>query len=26
MALALADNITSVGWDLDDQARRCVAW
>jgi ADP-ribosyl-[dinitrogen reductase] hydrolase len=26
MALALADGITSVGWDLNDQARRYVAW
>ncbi|MGD0899474.1 MAG: ADP-ribosylglycohydrolase family protein [Thermoguttaceae bacterium] len=26
MALALADSITSVGWDLDDQARRYLAW
>jgi ADP-ribosyl-[dinitrogen reductase] hydrolase len=26
MALALADSITSVGWDLHDQARRYVAW
>ncbi len=26
MALALADSIASVGWDLDDQARRYVAW
>ena len=26
MALALADSITSVGWDLDDQARRYVRW
>jgi ADP-ribosylglycohydrolase len=26
MALALADSIADVGWDLDDQARRYVAW
>ena len=26
MALALADSITTTGWDLDDQARRYVAW
>jgi ADP-ribosylglycohydrolase len=26
MALALADSIAEVGWDLDDQARRYVAW
>jgi len=26
MALALADSILSVGWDLDDQARRYVNW
>jgi ADP-ribosylglycohydrolase len=26
MALALADSIASVGWDLNDQARRYVAW
>lgn len=26
MALALADSIATVGWDLDDQARRYVAW
>ena len=26
MALALADSIGSVGWDLNDQARRYVAW
>ena len=26
MALALADSIASVGWDLDDQARRYVSW
>ena len=26
MALALADSIASVGWDLDDQARRYLAW
>jgi ADP-ribosyl-[dinitrogen reductase] hydrolase len=26
MALALADSLASVGWDLDDQARRYVAW
>jgi ADP-ribosylglycohydrolase len=26
MALALADSITAVGWDLNDQARRYVAW
>jgi ADP-ribosylglycohydrolase len=26
MALALADSIASVGWDLDDQARRYVTW
>ena len=26
MALALANSIASVGWDLDDQARRYVAW
>jgi ADP-ribosylglycohydrolase len=26
MALALADSIASAGWDLDDQARRYVAW
>jgi ADP-ribosylglycohydrolase len=26
MALALADSIASVGWDLDDQAERYVAW
>jgi ADP-ribosyl-[dinitrogen reductase] hydrolase len=25
-ALALADSIASVGWDLDDQARRYVDW
>jgi ADP-ribosylglycohydrolase len=25
-ALALADSIAEVGWDLDDQARRYVAW
>jgi len=24
MALALADSILAVGWDLDDQARRCL--
>src|SRR5262249_23012055 len=26
MALALADSIASVGWDLNDQASRYVAW
>jgi hypothetical protein len=26
MALALADSIASVGWDLNDQACRYVAW
>lgn len=26
MALALADSIASVGWDLNDQARRYVTW
>jgi ADP-ribosyl-[dinitrogen reductase] hydrolase len=26
MALALADSIASAGWDLDDQARRYLAW
>jgi len=26
MALALADSIVHAGWDLDDQARRYVAW
>jgi ADP-ribosyl-[dinitrogen reductase] hydrolase len=26
MALALADSIATAGWDLDDQARRYVAW
>ena len=26
MALALADSIASVGWDLNDQADRYVAW
>lgn len=26
MALALADSIAGGGWDLDDQARRYVAW
>ena len=26
MALALADSIADVGWDLDDQARRYVNW
>ena len=26
MALALADSIAQVGWDLDDQARRYLAW
>ncbi len=26
MALALADSISTVGWDLDDQARRYVDW
>jgi len=26
MALALADSITHVGWDLNDQARHYVAW
>ncbi len=26
MALALADSIAKVGWDLNDQARRYVAW
>ncbi|MFM8930814.1 MAG: ADP-ribosylglycohydrolase family protein [Gemmataceae bacterium] len=26
MALALADSIASVGWDLDDQARRYLRW
>ena len=26
MALALADSIATVGWDLDDQARRYVDW
>jgi len=25
MALALADSIANVGWDLDDQARRYLA-
>ncbi len=26
LALALADSIARSGWDLDDQARRYVAW
>ncbi len=26
MALALADSIASIGWDLNDQARRYLAW
>src|SRR6516225_2747153 len=26
MALALADSIATVGWDLNDQARRYVQW
>lgn len=26
MALALADSIAEVGWDLDDQAERYLAW
>ncbi len=26
MALALADSIGSIGWNLDDQAKRYVAW
>src|SRR5580704_15321797 len=26
MALALADSIATVGWDLNDQADRYVAW
>lgn len=26
MALALADSIAKVGWDLDDQARRYIDW
>jgi ADP-ribosyl-[dinitrogen reductase] hydrolase len=26
MALALADSIANVGWDLNDQARRYTAW
>src|ERR1700756_232905 len=26
MALALADSIGSVGWDINDQARRYVEW
>ena len=26
MALALADSIAEIGWDLNDQARRYVAW
>ncbi len=26
LALALADSISSVGWDLNDQARRYLAW
>ena len=26
MALALADSIAQVGWDLNDQANRYVAW
>lgn len=26
LALALADSITGVGWDLNDQARRYVSW
>jgi len=26
MALALADSIATVGWDLDDQVNRYVAW
>jgi len=26
MALALADSIADVGWDLDDQAERYVSW
>jgi len=26
MALALADSIAKVGWDLNDRASRCVEW
>ena len=26
MALALADSIASVGWDLNDQVRRYIDW
>ena len=26
MALALADSIASVGWDLDDQAHHYLTW
>jgi hypothetical protein len=26
MALALADSIVSVGWDVDDQMRRYIRW
>jgi ADP-ribosyl-[dinitrogen reductase] hydrolase len=26
MAMALADSITCVGWDLNDQAKRYIAW
>ncbi len=26
LALAMADSIGEVGWDLNDQARRYVAW
>ena len=26
MALALADDVANVGWDLDDQARGYLAW
>lgn len=26
LALALADSLVQTGWDLDDQARRYVAW
>ena len=26
MALALADSLASVGWDLNDQAERYLAW
>lgn len=26
MALALADSLVNVGWDLDDQIRRYIAW